>query len=44
MRIKEKSNDNIISDRNMRDNCVNHYEVLENVKKVLLIPDTEWAT
>lgn len=44
MRIKEKPNDNIISDRNMRDNCVNHYEVLENVKKVLLIPDTEWAT
>lgn len=44
MRVKEKSNDSIISDRSMRDNCVNHYEVLENVKKVLLIPDTEWAT
>ena len=44
MRAKKESNDNIISDRSMRDNCVNHYEVLENVKKVLLIPDTEWAT
>lgn len=44
MRIKEKSNDNVISDRKMRDKCVGHYEVLENVKKVLLIPDTEWAT
>lgn len=44
MRIKEKLNDNIISDRSMRDNCVSHYEVLETVKKVLLIPDTEWAT
>ena len=42
MRVTEK--ENIISDRNMRDNCVSHYEVLEKVKKVLLIPDTEWAT
>lgn len=42
MRTTEK--ENIISDRNVRDNCVSHYEVLEKVKKVLLIPDTEWAT
>ena len=42
MRATEK--ENIISDRSMRDNCVSHYEVLEKVKKVLLIPDTEWAT
>ena len=42
MRVTEK--ENIISDRSMRDNCVSHYEVLEKVKKVLLIPDTEWAT
>lgn len=42
MRATEK--ENIISDRSVRDNCVSHYEVLERVKKVLLIPDTEWAT
>ena len=42
MRATEK--ENIISDRSVRDNCVSHYEVLEKVKKVLLIPDTEWAT
>lgn len=41
---EQKERENIISDRSMRDNIVNHYEVLENVKKVLLIPDTEWAT
>lgn len=41
MRIKEKSNDNVISDRNMRDKCVGHYEVLERVKKLLLLPGTE---
>ena len=29
MRIKEKSNDNVISDRSIRDKCVGHYEVLE---------------
>lgn len=41
MRIKEKSNDNVISDRNVRDKCVGHYEVLERVKELLLLPGTE---
>jgi len=41
MRVKEKSNDNVISDRNVRDKCVGHYEVLERVKKLLLLPGTE---
>ena len=41
MRIKEKSNDNVISDRSIRDKCVGHYEVLERVKEILLLPGTE---
>lgn len=41
MRIKEKSNDNVISDRSIRDKCVGHYEVLERVKELLLLPGTE---
>lgn len=41
MRIKEKQNDNIITDRNIRDKCVGHYEVLERVKNLLLLPGTE---
>lgn len=41
---EQKEQENIISDRRMRDKCVGHYEVLETVKKILLIPDTEWAT
>lgn len=44
MRIKEKQNDNIILDKGVRDKCVVHYEVLEQVKKLLLIPDTDYAT
>ena len=44
MKIKEKSNDNIISDRKMRDKYVEHYEILEKVNKLLLIPGTEFAT
>lgn len=31
-------------DRNLRDNYVNHYEVLERVKNLLLIPGMEFAT
>lgn len=31
-------------DRNLRDNCISHYEVLERVKNLLLIPGTEFAT
>ncbi len=39
---KEQSEqENIISDRSMRDKCVGHYEVLERVKKLLLLPGTE---
>ena len=41
MRIKEKSNDNVISDRSIRDKCVGHYEVLEIVTELLLLPGTE---
>lgn len=41
---EQKEQENIISDREMRDKCAGHYEVLEKVKKLLLIPDTEWAT
>lgn len=41
-RVKEQEKiDNIISDRNIRDKCVSHYEVLERVKKLLLLPDTD---
>lgn len=31
-------------DRNLRDNCISHYEVLERVKNLLLIPGMEFAT
>lgn len=31
-------------DRNLRDNCISHYEVLERVKNLFLIPGTEFAT
>lgn len=33
--------ENIISDRSMRDKCVGRYEVLEKVKKLLLLPGTD---
>ena len=38
---EQKEQENIISDRSMRDKCVGHYEVLERVKKLLLLPGTE---
>ena len=41
---EQKEQENIISDRNIRDKCVRHYEVLEKVKELLLIPNTKWAT
>ncbi len=44
MRIKEKQTDNIIADKSIRDRCVGHYEVLEKVKKLLLLPGTELST
>ncbi|RGO78090.1 hypothetical protein [Enterocloster bolteae] len=41
-RTKEQEKiDNIISDRNIRDKCVSHYEVLERVKELFLLPDTD---
>lgn len=46
MRItkEQKKIDNIISDRGMRDQCVNHYEVLERVKSILLLPEIDCMT
>lgn len=43
MKIKEKQNENIITDRSLRDKCVEHYEVLEKVKELLLISGTKYA-
>lgn len=43
MRIKEKQNENIITDRSIRDKCAEHYEVLEKVKELLLISGTDFA-
>lgn len=43
MRLKERQNENIITDRNVRDKCVEHYEVLEKVKELLLISGTDYA-
>lgn len=33
-----------IDDKILRDKSVEHYEVLEKVKELLLIPNTKWAT
>lgn len=33
--------ENIISDRSIRDKCIGRYEVLEKVKKLLLLPGTD---
>lgn len=38
---EQKEQENIISDREMRDRCVGRYEVLEKVKKLLLLPGTD---
>lgn len=38
---EQKEKDGIISDKIMRDKCVGHYEVLEKVKKLLLLPGTD---
>ena len=38
---EQKEQENIISDRSIRDKCVGHYEVLERVKNLLLLPGTE---
>ena len=34
---KKMEQENIISDRSIRDKCVGRYEVLEKVKKLLLV-------
>ena len=38
---EQKEQENVISDRNMRDKCVGRYDVLEKVKKLLLLPGTD---
>lgn len=38
---EQKEQENIISDRSMRDKCVGRYDVLEKVKTLLLLPDTD---
>lgn len=37
---EQKKQENLITDREIRDKCVGHYEVLEKVKKLLLLPGT----
>lgn len=44
MRGKENQNENVISDRNVRDKYVGRYDVLEKVKQLLLLPGTDIAT
>ena len=39
--MRSKNDDNIINDRAIRDQCVGHYEVLEKVKDLFLLPGTE---
>lgn len=38
---EQKEQENIISDRTMRDKCVGRYEVLDKVKELLLLPGTD---
>lgn len=38
---EQKEQENIISDRSMRDKCVGRFDVLEKVKKLLLLPGTD---
>lgn len=38
---EQKEQENIISDRSIRDKCVGRYDVLEKVKKLLLLPGTD---
>ena len=38
---EQKEQENIIADRDMRDKCVERYEVLEKVKNLLLLPGTD---
>lgn len=38
---EQKEQENIISNRSMRDKCIGRYDVLEKVKKLLLLPGTD---
>ncbi len=38
---KQLEDEKIISDRNMRDKCVKRFDILEKVKKLLLLPGTD---
>lgn len=40
-RIKNQDESPLCNDRTLRDKCVNHYEVLEKVKQLLLLPGTD---
>lgn len=40
-RIKNQDESPLCNDRTLRDKCVNHYEVLEKVKQLLLLPETD---
>lgn len=41
---EQKEQENIISDRSMRDKCVGHYEVLDKVKKLSTLPIINMVT
>lgn len=40
-KIKNQDESPLCNDRTLRDKCVNHYEVLEKVKQLLLLPGTD---
>lgn len=40
-RIKNQDESPLCNDRALRNKCVNHYEVLEKVKQLLLLPGTD---
>lgn len=44
MTAVSKEKEEVFNERNMRDKCVEHYEVLEKVKSLLLIPGTNVMT
>ena len=41
---KDKDENPLLDNRQLRDKCVGRYEVLEKVKKLVLLPGTEFAT
>ena len=47
MRLTKEQNETespLLDNRQLRDKCVGRYEVLEQVKTLLLLPDNETAT